>query len=77
LRRYDTSRKVAGSRTGEAIEFFQFTLSFQPHYALEFTQALTEMSIENRKYVRFEVSTAVTMRNEVFWDVTICGSCKN
>jgi hypothetical protein len=24
-------------------------------------------------YVRFEVSTAVTMKNAVFWDVTPCG----
>jgi hypothetical protein len=28
-------------------------------------------------YVRFEVSTAVTMKNSVFWDVMPCGSCKN
>jgi hypothetical protein len=27
--------------------------------------------------VRFDVFTAVTMRNGVFWDVTPCGSCKN
>jgi hypothetical protein len=27
--------------------------------------------------VRFEVFTAVTMKNSVFWDVTSCGSCKN
>jgi hypothetical protein len=27
--------------------------------------------------VRFEVFTAVTMMNGVFWDVTPCGSCKN
>jgi hypothetical protein len=27
--------------------------------------------------VRFEVFTAVTMKNAVFWDVTSCGSCKN
>jgi hypothetical protein len=26
--------------------------------------------------VRFEVFTAVTMKNGVFWDVTPCGSCK-
>jgi hypothetical protein len=26
-------------------------------------------------YVRFEVFTAVTMKNAVFWDVTLCGSC--
>jgi hypothetical protein len=28
-------------------------------------------------YVRFEVFTAVTMKNAVFWDVPPCGSCKN
>jgi hypothetical protein len=28
-------------------------------------------------HVRFEVFTAVTMKNGVFWDVTPCGSCKN
>jgi hypothetical protein len=28
-------------------------------------------------YVRFEVFTAVTMKNGVFWVVTLCGSCKN
>jgi hypothetical protein len=32
---------------------------------------------EGRCYVRFEVLTAVTMKNVVFWDVTPCGSCKN
>jgi hypothetical protein len=28
------------------------------------------------RYVRFDVSTAATMKNTVFWDVTTCGSCK-
>jgi hypothetical protein len=28
-------------------------------------------------YVRFEVFTSVTMKNSVFWDVTLCGSCMN
>jgi hypothetical protein len=27
--------------------------------------------------VRFEVFTAVTMKNVVFWDATPCGSCNN
>jgi hypothetical protein len=27
--------------------------------------------------VGFEVFTAMTMKNGVFWDVTPCGSCKN
>jgi hypothetical protein len=30
-----------------------------------------------KDYVRFEVFTAVTMKNGVFLDVTPCGSCKN
>jgi hypothetical protein len=28
-------------------------------------------------YIRFEVFTAVTMKNDAFWDVTPWGSCKN
>jgi hypothetical protein len=28
-------------------------------------------------YVRFEVFTAVTMKNVVFWDVIPCGCCKD
>jgi hypothetical protein len=31
----------------------------------------------NIRNVRFEVFTAVTMKNGVFWDVTPCGCCKN
>jgi hypothetical protein len=31
----------------------------------------------NMEIVRFEVFTAVTMKNGVFWVVTPCGSCKN
>jgi hypothetical protein len=29
------------------------------------------------KFLRFEVFTAMTMKNGVFWDVMPCGSCKN
>jgi hypothetical protein len=29
------------------------------------------------EHVRFEVFTAVTMKNGVFWVVTPCGSCKS
>jgi hypothetical protein len=36
---------------------------------------LTVRSTEGSE--RFEVFTAVTMKNVVFWDVTPCGSCKN
>jgi hypothetical protein len=28
-------------------------------------------------FVRFEVFTAMTMKNTVFWDVTPCCCCKN
>jgi hypothetical protein len=28
-------------------------------------------------FVRFEVFTAVSMKNGVFWDITPCGYCKN
>jgi hypothetical protein len=31
----------------------------------------------NKKSERFEVFTAVTMKNAVFWDVTPCDSCKS
>jgi hypothetical protein len=33
--------------------------------------------IYNIGFVRFEVFTAVTMKNCAFWVVTPCGSCKN
>jgi hypothetical protein len=32
---------------------------------------------EEINYVRFEVFTAVTMKNGEFWNVMPCGSCKN
>jgi hypothetical protein len=34
-------------------------------------------SVMNLQVVRFEVSTAVTIKNVVFWDASSCGSCKN
>jgi hypothetical protein len=37
-----------------------------------------DYSLENHiVHIRFEVLTAVTMKNGIFWDVTPCGSCKN
>jgi hypothetical protein len=32
---------------------------------------------DNLNVIRFDVFTAVTRKNAVFWDVTSCGSCKN
>jgi hypothetical protein len=37
----------------------------------------TESSETKINSVRFEVFTAVAMKNAVFWDVTPCGPCKN
>jgi hypothetical protein len=37
----------------------------------------TNILEDNVLHVRFEVFTAVTMKNGVFWDVTPCDSCKN
>jgi hypothetical protein len=36
-----------------------------------------QTDITIRSIYRFEVFTAVTMNNGVFWDVMPCGSCKN
>jgi hypothetical protein len=46
-------------------------------YAYEPLADSTEFLRTSVQYVRFEVLTAVTMKNAVFWDVTPCGSCKN
>jgi cytidine deaminase len=35
------------------------------------------MFLTMSEVVRFEVFTAVTMKNGVFWDVTPCGTCKS
>jgi hypothetical protein len=32
-------------------------------------------SLKRIMFVRFEVFTAVTMKNGVFWNVTPCGAC--
>jgi hypothetical protein len=37
----------------------------------------TSLAIELKYKVRFDVFTAMTMKNGVFWDVALCGSCKN
>jgi hypothetical protein len=42
------------------------------------TQLHTPATLQSLlSYVRFEVFTAAPMKNDVFWDVTPCGSCKN
>jgi hypothetical protein len=32
-------------------------------------------AVYRSSFVRFEVFTEVTLKNGVFWDVTLCGSC--
>jgi hypothetical protein len=49
-------------------------LKFQPSYVNPFVSA--SFAILNRD-VRFEVFTAVTMKNAVFWDVAPCRSYVN
>jgi hypothetical protein len=34
------------------------------------------MTGNTKNLVRYEVLTALTMKNGVFWDVVLCGSCK-
>jgi hypothetical protein len=55
---YVTNLKVAGSRPDEVNDFYQFTQSFRSHYALGFTQPLTEMSTRSIK-IMFLGSKAV------------------
>jgi hypothetical protein len=40
-----------------------------------YKEAGLEVNVQKIKHARFEVFTAVTMKNGVFWDVTPCGSC--
>jgi hypothetical protein len=43
-------------------------------------QANTRMKLRLDKghfFTKYEVITAVTMKNAVFWDVALCGFCKN
>jgi hypothetical protein len=53
---------------------FWFGIDFQ-YLPLVRCWQLTRTQVED--YVRFEVLTAMTRNNGVFWDVTPCGSWKN
>jgi hypothetical protein len=48
---------------------------FQGHVLLNVVVSIYKTTQQYN--VRFEVFTAVTMKNGFFWDVTQCGSCKN
>jgi cytidine deaminase len=45
--------------------------------ALSSSEASVLTRADYKSYIRFEVFTAMTMKNGVFWDVTPCGTCKN
>jgi hypothetical protein len=53
----------------------------RPSHAQVLWQSGTKGEISSlpkeKNYIRFEVFTAVTMKNAVFWDETPCDSCKN
>jgi hypothetical protein len=44
-------------------------------YSLEWLDRIWKQTVV--AYVRFEVFMAATMTKAIFWDVTLCGSCKN
>jgi hypothetical protein len=41
------------------------------------TSQVSGSFLKTQFHGRFEIFTAMTMKNGVFWDVTPCGSCKN
>jgi hypothetical protein len=47
----------------------------QPHPCIKLI--LTKTTNKVFMYVRFEVFTAATMKNAIFWDVALCRSCVN
>jgi hypothetical protein len=51
-------------------DFWDIKAQFLPHRRHTTSPLQTPAS---KFYVRFEVFTAVTMKNAVFWDVTPCG----
>jgi hypothetical protein len=55
---------------------YNFMIHVRACASAETIVCVKTLMAENDTHVRFEVSTAVTMKNGVFWDVTPCGSCK-
>jgi hypothetical protein len=56
--------------------FPNLNIQFVYDFCLVLTEN-TEASILIQEFVRFEVSTAVTMMIIIFWKMTPCGSYKN
>jgi hypothetical protein len=74
-------RRVALVGTGVSEELNTSLIRVTRIGELETTLAVTSnqrtLRRNTKSYVRFEVFTAVTTKNAVFWDVTPCGSHKN
>jgi hypothetical protein len=53
-------------------------INYAPQTTWQLKQDIRYVLLKYCMYcVRFEVFTAVTMKNGVFWDVTLCRSCMN
>jgi hypothetical protein len=79
-------KAIKKSRTCHMLVFSQEQCERAPYPRANFEKQITLCDIASKNnerfgsikiIVRFEVFTAVTMKNGVFWDVTPCGSCKN
>jgi hypothetical protein len=66
LRQYATSQMVAGSRPDLVNEFVKFISSFRPHWALRFTQPLTETSSRSRGIMFLEIEARPVRGTENF-----------
>jgi recombination DNA repair RAD52 pathway protein len=70
-------------QTSEGLEIVTFTVKVQRSVLILWAKNVSRIhwkflhEVDKLYCVRFEVFTAVTMKNGVFWDVTPCGSCKN
>jgi hypothetical protein len=66
-----------GKRKGGVMLEIFFVVHLLIHYEYIPEWLTVSIGMYILHYVRFEVFTAVTMKNGVFWGVTPCGSCKN
>jgi hypothetical protein len=62
------------AKSKPVLSFMEALHAFETMRAFTYANNITERDQVN---VRFEVFTAVTMKNGVFWDVSPCGSFKN
>jgi hypothetical protein len=72
-------RPFCGAPVGESTHMNKWRRDRCVVFLLRAPRVLGTVAARNNvvSIVRFEVFTAVTMKNGVFWDVTPCGSCKN